>query len=43
VHGACRHHRKFFGPVAATFGVVADPLAAAFATEEVVPATVTLS
>jgi ribonuclease HII len=43
VHGACRHHRKFFGPVAATFGVVADPLAAAFATEEVVPASVTLS
>jgi ribonuclease HII len=43
VHGACRHHRKFFGPVAATFGVVADPLAAAFAIEEVVPAAVTLS
>ncbi|HSI52070.1 MAG TPA: ribonuclease HII, partial [Ideonella sp.] len=21
VHGACRHHRKFFGPVAATFEV----------------------
>jgi len=43
VHGACRHHRKFFGPVAATFGVVADPLAAAFATDEGVQAMVTVS
>jgi ribonuclease HII len=42
-HGACRHHRKFFGPVAATFGAAADPLAAAFVTEESAPATVTLS
>jgi ribonuclease HII len=41
VHGACRHHRRFFGPVAATFGIVADPLVAAFATEEGVPATLT--
>ena len=42
VHGACRHHRKFFGPVAATFGVVADPLAAAFAVDEGAQATVTV-
>jgi ribonuclease HII len=42
-HGACRHHRKFFGPVAATFGIRADPLAAAFATEEGAAVTVTVS
>jgi ribonuclease HII len=24
IHGACRHHRKFFGPVAATFAVDDD-------------------
>ena len=44
VHGACHHHRKFFGPVAATFalgdGAVADfalqdEAAAAFAIGEV--------
>jgi ribonuclease HII len=33
VHGACRHHRKFFSPVAATF-VLAEGEAAAFAIED---------
>jgi ribonuclease HII len=30
LHGACRHHRKFFSPVAATFAIE-DADAAAFA------------
>jgi ribonuclease HII len=47
VHGACYHHRRFFAPVAATFGdVVAaglaidDPVAAEFALEDGLTVTV---
>jgi ribonuclease HII len=42
-HGACRHHRKFFGPVAATFGLAEDLTAAAFAMDEGAAVTVTVS
>jgi ribonuclease HII len=42
MHGACRHHRKFFSPVAATFGSV-DPIAAAFALEDGAALSVTVS
>jgi ribonuclease HII len=39
VHGACRHHRKFFGPVAATFSVGDDMVVV----EDGMVVTVTLS
>lgn len=43
VHGACRHHRKFFSPVTATFALE-DPDAAAFGVADGVAAlTVTVS